>query len=43
MPASYTIFNYTFVHQLLQQIIIIWHEGGHTTLYYKLPVQVIND
>lgn len=41
--TAYTIFHYTSVHQFLQQIIIIQHEGGHSTLYYKLPVQVIND
>lgn len=38
-----TMFHCTFLHCLLQQIIVIQHEGGHSALYYKCPVQVIND
>lgn len=41
--AAYTILHYASLHQFLQQILIIQHEGGHSTLYYKVPVQVIND
>lgn len=41
--AAYTILHCTSAHQFLQQILIIQHKGGHSTLYYKVPVQVIND
>lgn len=41
--AAYTILHYTSAQQSLQQILITQHEGGCSTLYYKVPVQVIND
>lgn len=41
--AAYTILHYTSAQQSLQQILVIQHEGGCSTLYYKVPVQVIND
>lgn len=41
--TAYTILQYTSAHQFLHQILIIQHEHGHSTLYYKVPVQVIND
>lgn len=38
-----TTFHYALLCCLSQQITVIQHEGGHAALYYKCPVQVIND
>lgn len=41
--TAYTIPHYASAHQFLQQILVTQHQGGHSTLYYKVPVQVISD